>query len=114
MNLVVKQKSAPGIRGRFGVESVGGAWWGRCDVRFCSAGRLQPFAGRGGFTLIEIMVVVALLALILTMGIPAIYSALHRDPMTQTLKDLTEACRVARAQAIISGNPSVMRIYLTE
>ena len=71
---------------------------------------------RGGraFTLIEIMVVVAIMALVLMMGIPAIYSAWHHDPLTQAVVDVTEACKRARAQAILSGNTTAMRIYPRE
>ena len=63
------------------------------------------------FTLIEIMVVVAIMALVLMMGIPAIYSAMHRDPLTQAVVDVTEACRRARSQAIMTGNTVALRFY---
>ena len=63
------------------------------------------------FTMIEVMVVVAIMTLVLAMGIPAIYSAMHRDPLTQTVVDVCEACRRARSQAILSGNVVAMRIY---
>lgn len=66
---------------------------------------------RRAFTLIEIMVVVAIMMLVLAMGIPAIYSAMHRDPLTQAVVDVSEACRRARASAILTGNTVAMRIY---
>ena len=72
-----------------------------------------PHRASRAFTLIEIMVVVALIALVMTMGLPAIFSATRRDPMTQTIKDLSDACRTARSQAIISGNVTALRIYPT-
>jgi prepilin-type N-terminal cleavage/methylation domain-containing protein len=62
--------------------------------------------GRGGFTLIEIMVVVALIALILAAGIPSLYGIFHKEGMRKTMSDLIETCQSARAQAILSGSPA--------
>jgi prepilin-type N-terminal cleavage/methylation domain-containing protein len=65
----------------------------------------------GAFTLIELMLVVAILGIALTMGYPAISSALHRQPMTQAVMDITEGCRKARAHAILTDTTSEFRIY---
>ncbi len=62
------------------------------------------------FTLIEIMVVVAVLAIVLTMSFPAIREAVHREALTQGVRDVMEGCRKARARAILSGAPSELRI----
>lgn len=58
-----------------------------------------------GFTLIEIMVVVAIMAVILATGIPAIYRMNKREGMRQAVKEIDDACRNARMQAIFSGTP---------
>ena len=68
-------------------------------------------SGAKAFTLIEIMVVVALIGIVLTMGLPAIRGAMKRDPMTQAVVDVTDACKAARAQAILTGNPSILKFY---
>lgn len=60
----------------------------------------------GAFTLIEIMVVIGIVALVLTIGVPAIFSSLKKDVLRQTVSDLIEACTEARAHAIISGLPT--------
>jgi type II secretion system protein H len=62
------------------------------------------------FTLIEIMVVVAIMAIALTMSYPAIREAVHREPLTQAVRDVMEGCRKARSRAILSGKPSELRI----
>lgn len=63
------------------------------------------------FTLIELMLVVAILGICLTMGYPAISSALHRAPLTQAVVDITDGCRKARAHAILQDHPAELRIW---
>jgi prepilin-type N-terminal cleavage/methylation domain-containing protein len=53
-----------------------------------------------GFTLIEIMVVVAIFALIAMIGIPAIYHAFHPESLQKAVQEVVEACGKARARAI--------------
>jgi prepilin-type N-terminal cleavage/methylation domain-containing protein len=55
------------------------------------------------FTLIEIMVVVAIMGIILTMGIPSIVKAIKREGMRKAVNDVVEVCSHARARAILSG-----------
>jgi prepilin-type N-terminal cleavage/methylation domain-containing protein len=64
-----------------------------------------------GFTLIEIMLVVAILIIALAFSYPAISDMVHRAPMTQAVKDVMDACRHARSQAILTGQPMELRIY---
>jgi len=58
---------------------------------------------RAGFTLIEIMLVLGILAIVLGMGAPAFYQAVKKEPMRKALTGVTEACQAARAQAILQG-----------
>lgn len=58
---------------------------------------------RRGFTLIEIMLVVAILLIVMTMGMPAIYRSLKLEPLRQAASDVVEACSNARARAILQG-----------
>ena len=59
----------------------------------------------GAFTLMEILIVVAIIGLTLTMGVPAFVRALHKEGMRKAQSDLLEACQKARAGAIINAKP---------
>jgi prepilin-type N-terminal cleavage/methylation domain-containing protein len=61
-------------------------------------------SAQGAFTLIEIMVVVALIGLIMSTGIPTIYKALHKEGFRKTVSDIVDVCNSARARAIIKGS----------
>lgn len=52
------------------------------------------------------MVVVALMAVILAAGIPSLYGFFHKHGLRKTTGDIVEVCQSARANAILSGNPS--------
>jgi prepilin-type N-terminal cleavage/methylation domain-containing protein len=58
------------------------------------------------FTLIELMVVVAIVALVMTISIPSIYRKLHPDSISKAVDDVMEACRYARGRAILEGTPT--------
>lgn len=63
-----------------------------------------------GFTLIEILIVISVLALVLATGIPAIFKAIKRDPLSQAVNDVVEACATARERAVLSGESTDMVI----
>jgi prepilin-type N-terminal cleavage/methylation domain-containing protein len=58
---------------------------------------------RSAFTLIELMMVVAVLGLVMAMGVPSILQGLREEPMRKAVNDVVEICGHARAQAILSG-----------
>lgn len=58
------------------------------------------------FTLIEIMIVVCIMGIVLTMGVPIVYKAFKREAMAQALYDLREVCKNARAEAIMNSRVS--------
>jgi prepilin-type N-terminal cleavage/methylation domain-containing protein len=63
------------------------------------------------FTLIEIMVVVALIGLIMTIAIPSFVNTKPAHGMPRALGDLLEAFRLVRANAIISGKAEELVIH---
>jgi prepilin-type N-terminal cleavage/methylation domain-containing protein len=58
-----------------------------------------------GFTLIELMVVIGIMAIILTIGIPSILLMWRKEGMRKATADVVEVCSKARAQAILRGAP---------
>ena len=55
------------------------------------------------FTLLEIMMVVAIIGLMLTMGVPAILRTMNQEPLRKAVNDVVTICSHARAQAILHG-----------
>ena len=64
-------------------------------------GRVLPRAVQGGFTLIEIMVAVGIIAVLMTIAIPSILRSKHEDSMRKAVSDVMEVCSTARARAIL-------------
>lgn len=62
----------------------------------------KPRSGRA-FTLIEIMLVVGIMALIVSMGIPSIARMWTKEGMRKAVEDITQACGNTRRLAIMSG-----------
>lgn len=58
-----------------------------------------------GFTLIEIMVVVGIIGLTLTLGVPAFVKAMQKEGMRKAQSDLLEGLKNARAEAIFKAAP---------
>ena len=73
-----------------------------------SALRVPRF--RGAFTLIEIMIVVAILAIVLGMGVPPMFRMLRQEGMRAAVSDVLEVCQKARASAILSGTMMQLQI----
>jgi type II secretion system protein H len=77
---------------------------GRSAIRHAAGSPPERDAARpSGFTLVEIMVVVAIMGVILTMGVPSIFRAIRREGMRKAVNDVVEICSNARARAILSG-----------
>jgi prepilin-type N-terminal cleavage/methylation domain-containing protein len=66
---------------------------------------------RRAFTLIEIMIVVAIIGMIAAMGLPSILKALQKEGMRKALSDITDVCASARAKAIFSQQPCAVLFH---
>lgn len=62
------------------------------------------FAARG-FTLVEIMIVVAIMAIVMTVGVPSMYRAMRKNDLARAINDTIEGCKLARDRAILDGVP---------
>src|ERR1017187_9572575 len=56
-----------------------------------------------GFTLIEIMIVVAIMGIVMTMSVPIVYKVWRKAPMRTAVSSVVEVCSHARARAIMGG-----------
>jgi prepilin-type N-terminal cleavage/methylation domain-containing protein len=60
---------------------------------------------KDAFTLVEIMVVVAIIGIIMAVGVPSMTRALDRDDRARAIKDTLEGCKTARDRAILQAVP---------
>jgi len=64
-----------------------------------------------GFTLIEVMMVVAIIGLTLTMGLPAFLRTVRKEGMRKAEYELVEACKEARRAAIMNNQTTAMIMH---
>lgn len=77
-------------------------------VRRGAIGRMR---WTGAFTLIEIMVVVAIIGIILAAGVPSLYGFFHKSGLRKTTSDILETLQSARATAIMSDSTAVVTFH---
>jgi prepilin-type N-terminal cleavage/methylation domain-containing protein len=63
---------------------------------------------RGAFTLLELMVVVAIIGLVAAMSVPSILAMRHEAPMRKAINDITEMCSRARAGAVLKNTTATI------
>jgi prepilin-type N-terminal cleavage/methylation domain-containing protein len=64
----------------------------------------------GGFTLIELMIVMGIAAVILAAGLPPFVVAMRKEGLRKAVSGVVEGCSHARAQAILHGVPTELVI----
>ena len=68
----------------------------------------QPFSAvKSAFTLIELMVVMGLIMIVMTLGIPRLVQH-NETPLGGSISAVMDACASARSKAILSGKPMKM------
>jgi len=70
-------------------------------------------AANHAFTLVEIMVVIAIIAIIMAAGVPSMTRAIERDDLARAIKDTIEGCKTARDRAILQGQPWAFVVHNT-
>jgi prepilin-type N-terminal cleavage/methylation domain-containing protein len=83
---------------------------GRGEFAFAQPSALNPQPS-SAFTLIEIMVVVGIIGLIMSMGVPTLFRMLHHEGFGKTISSVMELCTTARAQAILRGKTTEIVFY---
>jgi len=66
------------------------------------------------FTLIELMIVVAIMGVVLTMGVPIFYRMRTEAPLRKAVKDVVEVCSHARALAILQSKATCVVFHPRE
>ena len=81
-------------------------------TRGASSGRASRVAHRSSaFTLIEIMIVVAIMGLIAAMGVPSILQNFRKDGMRKAASEIQDVCAEARQDAILNNKITDVIIY---
>jgi prepilin-type N-terminal cleavage/methylation domain-containing protein len=66
--------------------------------------RASKNRGDSAFTLIEIMVVVAIMAIVMLTSIPFVRSQLHKEALGEAVRQVEDVCSSARRKAILQGS----------
>jgi prepilin-type N-terminal cleavage/methylation domain-containing protein len=70
--------------------------------------------GAAAFTLVEIMMVMAILGIVLGVALPALVGTVRKAPLRQALSDFEEGVLKARMLAILTGQPAELVIRVSD
>ncbi|MGD0252037.1 MAG: prepilin-type N-terminal cleavage/methylation domain-containing protein [Verrucomicrobiota bacterium] len=68
----------------------------------------------GAFTLIEVMIVVAIMGLIAAMGVPSILQTFRKEGMRKAVSDVKNVCDEAQMRAILQNQTTAIVFYPPE
>ena len=83
-------------------------------MKFATHKGKTPAAAVRGFTLIEIMIVVAILGLVVAGMVPTLFVSARKESFRQAVADIVEVCEGARRRAILSGEKVEVHFYPQE
>lgn len=63
------------------------------------------------FTLIELMMVVAIMGVIMLIAVPSVYYQFNKDSMRKAVEDMADACTQARSKAIMDQRKAYLVIF---
>jgi prepilin-type N-terminal cleavage/methylation domain-containing protein len=88
------------------------AWTGAADPEIDNFCQIQNPKSKieKAFTLIELMIVISIIAIVITAGIPPFARAMRKEGLRKAVSDMVEGCSHARAQAILNGAPTELII----
>jgi prepilin-type N-terminal cleavage/methylation domain-containing protein len=69
---------------------------------------------RLGFTLIELMITIGIIAIVMGLGVPTLVRMFHKEPLRQATTDIIEVAANARAMAILRGEMTELRFNPSE
>jgi prepilin-type N-terminal cleavage/methylation domain-containing protein len=64
---------------------------------------------RAGFTLIEMIIMLAILGIVMGLGLPALWQFIHRAKIEGFARDIATAFQVARLESVKRSRPAVVR-----
>jgi len=67
------------------------------------SGAAPRFDRTTAFTLLELMIVIGIMGIVVTIGVPLVYRLRHEMPLRKAVKDVVEVCSQARARAILQS-----------
>ena len=73
--------------------------------------RERKSVGQAAFTLIEIMVVVAIMGLILAAGVPSLSRVLQKEGFRKTMSDIKDACHATRRAAVMEPTKRAQLVF---
>ncbi|TCZ88703.1 GspH/FimT family pseudopilin [Lysobacter sp. N42] len=71
-------------------------------------GKARRRRGSGGFTLVELMVVIAVLALLVGIGVPAFNGVIQRNRLAAAANEVVSALQTARMEAVRRNRRAVL------